>query len=1034
MKKFFKGLAMLLALTLVIGTIPASAKVYEKKELYLGGAKGTVTVDGVVTAKAKQLGKAKIFKLVGFKKADAAEHEIEAKLADGANEGIVKITDTYVKAKAIGTTSVDIFVDGAKKTTVAFTVKANDTEVELTGLADGETYALNKAYEYTVKGNNGFDKVALKADSENVEITDTTVTFKAEGTYKITAYSYQSDKYTDAIATKAITVEAGAALAAVATGAKQITVTGVTEDATITVKRGNATLTFTKAFADGKAVLTLDSKIRDAEYTVSDGTNSVSFKGEEEKVDQIVIKENGGMVNVDDTEMVAYVHYDVLNQYGESVRKTFVPNFTSNITNTGIKADYENGLIEITNTVKYKYNDFITLVAVYTKGTNSCTASATMNVGLKVAVGEVSVLGVMKKDTTKVLDKLPKDFKNDYYLVYTLNDQNGLPLKWNDARVADLNVTSTNPLVASVAKGAKVSTMLNGVEVGLFEITPGDYAKNGGLVPVLITSTTTGKQITYNMEVTSAQILKSFTFTGPSDIVAEGETVTLEFEAIDTEGDPVTNYRVLYDSLQVSGPIKVKENNDYTAKLTFTAPATGASKNADGYCTATAIVALSGSVCTQQLTYKDAAFVDAITGYEGSTVFVEGKDFQIDYKENYNGRVGHILAVDQYDRTVSKPAEKLYRTNEYDGGAGNCYVYVSTTDDTIIDISGSDYCTDDAGKNWYKIDTATLTACECTTSAEDVVLEFALFGAAGTYAGKILTSSSKKVTFTVVDINKVNNFSVKVDNAKVQNANYFQRWYDGVIDTTGSAIGGNGASVSGMYNGVSVSVPDTYVEYTYNYGGVTAEQFANGEDIALTWQTYEAAADLANGAFYNYSSVGSDGKYGTKGVGRNVKATVKNAADVKLADCSTSYSVLADYRVIAKFATTSNNDVKWGADTTTATVIPTDGVITYATLLGGIDHQIDNYDRDLWGDVSGIEISVYNLVVSDEDFFGVDTLIYGEGQIVASTLSTDGTMLEDVEIGDTFIVEYSHDNASIKATVTVGADKKAYIGSGYMWR
>ena len=51
MKKFFKALALVLALTLVLGTVPASAavdadKVRKEKTLYVDGTKGFKTVDG----------------------------------------------------------------------------------------------------------------------------------------------------------------------------------------------------------------------------------------------------------------------------------------------------------------------------------------------------------------------------------------------------------------------------------------------------------------------------------------------------------------------------------------------------------------------------------------------------------------------------------------------------------------------------------------------------------------------------------------------------------------------------------------------------------------------------------------------------------------------------------------------------------------------------------------------------------------------------------------------------------------------------
>ena len=89
MKKFFKALALVLALTLVVGTIPASAAEYEfslkkeKKIIYLGGAQGEKEEDGA-TVKCGTKSRYKISKLVeGF---DASTMDIKLESSDKSIE------------------------------------------------------------------------------------------------------------------------------------------------------------------------------------------------------------------------------------------------------------------------------------------------------------------------------------------------------------------------------------------------------------------------------------------------------------------------------------------------------------------------------------------------------------------------------------------------------------------------------------------------------------------------------------------------------------------------------------------------------------------------------------------------------------------------------------------------------------------------------------------------------------------------------------------------------------------------------------
>ena len=221
MKKFFKALALVLALTLVVGTIPASAADLdfslkkEKKIIYLGGASGEKEVDGE-TIKCGTKSRYKVSKLVnGF---DPETMDIQLESSD---KSIVKTSNAKDKvyAKAIGTADVTIYVIDketdkqlksldlkvqVKKNAAAVTAIITDAEgkpVDLTASKAG----VNVPYIVTLprKDADGnfvdTDYRTLTAADESVQIeavnkygTQYKVTFTKSGTFALTAASYQS--------------------------------------------------------------------------------------------------------------------------------------------------------------------------------------------------------------------------------------------------------------------------------------------------------------------------------------------------------------------------------------------------------------------------------------------------------------------------------------------------------------------------------------------------------------------------------------------------------------------------------------------------------------------------------------------------------------------------------------------------------------------------------------------------------------------------------------------------------------------------
>ena len=221
MKKFFKALALVLALTLVVGTIPASAAEYEfslkkeKKIIYLGGASGEKEVDGE-TIKCGTKSRYKVSKLVnGF---DPETMDIQLESSD---KSIVKTSNAKDKvyAKAIGTADVTIYVIDketekqlkdltlkvqVKKNAAAVTAIITDAEGNPADLTASKA-GVNVPYIVTLprKDADGnfvdTDYRTLTASDESVQIeaankygTQYKVTFTKAGTFALTAASYQS--------------------------------------------------------------------------------------------------------------------------------------------------------------------------------------------------------------------------------------------------------------------------------------------------------------------------------------------------------------------------------------------------------------------------------------------------------------------------------------------------------------------------------------------------------------------------------------------------------------------------------------------------------------------------------------------------------------------------------------------------------------------------------------------------------------------------------------------------------------------------
>lgn len=247
MKKFFKALALVLALALVIGVVPAqatSAKIKAKKTLYVDGAKGAST-DGTKTSGYK--GRVAIYKLAGAKKADKEDHTFRAKIKSGES---VTVSKNYVYAADLGKSVVEIFKDGESLGTTVVTVKKNATDdtLTITEFEDGKEVVCGVEYTVTLprKGVDTDERRLFVDDKAQTEVEGQPrvykVKFKTAGDHKVKAEAFQSAELDKATATKEITVKA---VMPTAESAKQVTANSFavtfTGDMTDLVNKDNIT-------------------------------------------------------------------------------------------------------------------------------------------------------------------------------------------------------------------------------------------------------------------------------------------------------------------------------------------------------------------------------------------------------------------------------------------------------------------------------------------------------------------------------------------------------------------------------------------------------------------------------------------------------------------------------------------------------------------------------------------------------------------------------------------------------------------------
>lgn len=378
---------------------------------------------------------------------------------------------------------------------------------------------------------------------------------------------------------------------------------------------------------------------------------------------------------------LAYIYYDVVNQYGESLKNSASITWTvSSDQNPQINKAAGRITAKTTATGGYVYGSSIYVTGVYNK--TGVTVQKELKIGMTQNLDTVKSCGFLKMtDKNTILDKLPANFQSgQYVLLYQAFDQNGNQLA-NSHNGAEMNTGETGSpavtfisdnvlLVKNTFKDAPDYT-IDGVEYNAVYIEPGQYVDKGGEVNITAIANNTGNKTTMNYIIGAAGLLKSVVLSQPAEVVADGEEHEIPFVAYDVDGKEIKNYEAIARTTNTlnltasEGTLRVEEKADGTAKFVFKDRAVdwsdGSTHDDVSRSVALTTVVVGGESNNMILSVDDkarpVAVKDVTFRKDATTVVIEDDTNTIDYTR--------FTFVDQYGRVMSRNLDGTNNSNGF---------------------------------------------------------------------------------------------------------------------------------------------------------------------------------------------------------------------------------------------------------------------------------------------------------------------------------------------------------------------------------
>jgi len=770
---------------------------------------------------------------------------------------------------------------------------------------------------------------------------------------------------------------------------------------------------------------------------------------------------------------LAYIYYDVVDQYGESMRTSTNIDWSFSVSKEGEDRAAGRITLKRSDDKAFTYGEKIYVTGVYSRTGVSVTKEVT--VGMKQALNSIEVAGFVKKGTTTKLEALPSGFKaGTYYMLYSILDQNGntvsfdKPLQSNEVTFISDNVLLIKEIVSNSGNN-ETKLVIGGVEYNAVLVTPGMSVDKGGEANITAIANKTGNKTVLNVVVGENQILTSFVMSSPVAMIADNEKVEIPFVALDQNGNEITNFVTLakqetFNTLTFTasdGRIVLSEKDDGTAKLEYIDQRkdindddvnivnwsnSEATDGIDRMISLTSVVT-GGDYSGVLLNIQDRARPEAIKTVDMDNVLVELGSDKIyhnnegddkDYKSSF-------VFLDQYGRDMkAKDAGAFFKAATSIGGiAGTNFVdYKFTvratykgTDDlfsfggTVLDNNDEVYLTysdfvkaDKANTPYYEIKAVgdVGNAQSGNSLKFDIVKTKTTFDKTNTQA----VSSARNEDLTIVDITAVRNFNIDdvkkfyIDTKANEHDTFALAKVAGVTGAVTDVIPANEFDAIGSDYKHEVKVKGSYNGETVSIPAAEYLRFSSDklkfDDAGKLDSTSANAIKWSD--FYDVTT----SNYLRKDASDTVKVVIYKDKNTKLLTLDTTSKKIALSDAKPKETTIEGKD--------TWTVAPNITAIDFAAVQANKD---DKYEFKVF-DQYGVDITK-SMEADGKISYKISSIEPNEDGYADNNFTVENNDTATVKVskgaerGDTFVLTIKAGDVSKEVKVTVKADKMANI-------